>query len=114
MSVVGSRDYNGIDYRAICTTSGVSSNKALHVFNRASKHIIVREDFVDFCFEFLSYKFGLVEGGNFTLLWSPDEWQQPSNKIYRPSLYQDFLFSWRVLGTFNKNFELSDATKINY
>jgi len=109
---VGSRGYDIIDYSGTCSISGVAFNRALHLLK--NNQVIAREDFVRFCFEFLSYKFGLTEINNVALKWSEDEWEYPNTKVYRSDISHDILAASNVLKEFHTNFKKSDAEKISY
>jgi len=110
---VGSRGVEFINYKDACTLSGVDKNKAIQVFDK-SMSLIIRQDLINFCFEFMSYKFSLTQQGDLVLNWSVDEWKYPNDKVSRNNLRQDFTSVVNVLKDFNKNFEMSDAKKINY
>jgi len=109
---VGSRGYENIDYLGTCNISGVSSSEALNFLECNS--VVVREDFVRFCFEFLSYKFGLMDIHNVALKWSEDEWEYPNTRVYRPSIQNDISATSNVLKEFHNNFKKSDAEKVSY
>ena len=109
---VGSRGYEVIDYQGTCNISGVSFNRALNSLKDDS--VILREDFVRFCFEFLSYKFGLINAENVVLKWSEDEWEYPNTKVYRSNISHDISAASNVLKEFHTNFKKSDAEKISY
>ena len=115
MKEVGSRGYNVIEYKDTCVLSGVNLQLPAHIFVDDLYTVILRADFVDYCFGYLSYKFAVAnEVKDLALLWSDDEWKFSNNKVYRDTLNQDFRTVTRTLAYFEKNFLKSDAKKIIY
>lgn len=114
---VGSRGYEYIDYCKTCILSGVNNNLPAHGFNRhqGDYSIILRSDLVDYCFSFLSYKFGYTgEPKDVVLKWSVDEWKYANDQVFRTELLQDYRASLKVIGILELNFLKSDAQKVSY
>jgi len=114
----GSRGYLIINFKDTCLISGVDRIGPMYWFrpsNVESFHTIVRSDFVDYCYGYLSYKFGLTNRDNDVVLrWSDDEWKFANDRVYRNTLLQDCKSTVKILDCFKENFLKSDAKKINY
>lgn len=113
MLEVGSRGYQEINYKESSLISGVDYNIPMHIFK--DNTIIVRSDLINFCVEYMTYKFGFT--GNpidVALVWSVDTWKYPNDKVCRDSLDNDTNSAFRIISSFKDNFLKSNAKKINY
>lgn len=106
LPLVGSRSYSVIDFSKTCEISGVAGISLAYAFrNKSAPCIILKSEFAKYAFEFLSYKFGLVEPcGDVALVWSSDPWLYPQAKVYRTQLAEDFNTSVRVLSNLKDTF----------
>ena len=110
---VGSRGYETINYQGICLLSGVTNKLPLHYF-ALNKTIILRNDFVKFCQEYLSYKIGLTQfSKDLVLSWVADNQRFPT-RVYRKDIRDDYDSTVRVLGNFHNNFLKSNVEKVKY
>ncbi len=107
---VGSRCCQTINFKQVCQKFNLDSGKSLHYH---SNNIYLERSFVNYCYKFIAYKFGVVSPpSDIVLKWSKDEWLF-NTKVYRDTLEQDRIASLNILKDSNKNFERSiqDSSK---
>lgn len=105
---IGSRGFTHQDYNAICATSGVDCSVPVHFF--MDDQILLRKDFVDYCYEYLSYKLGVTERTDMVLVWTSKEDRFPT-RVYT-DLHWDYVVTSRILNVFKQNFDKSE--KVQY
>ena len=102
----GSRGYHFVNFIGTCNISGLDVSQPAAKFVK-SKTILLREDFVDYTYEYLSFKFGLTQNsGAIALKWFNDEWVEPNDMVYGDLNY-DFRNTAKILNFFQKNFQKS-------
>lgn len=110
LKCVGSRACHTYDFNKVCQDRKLDPTKSLHT---VYKDIILKHNFVVYCYKFIAYKFGVVNPpSDIVLKWSRDEWLY-NTKVYRESLEEDRLVNLNILQDLNRNFERSiqDSSK---
>lgn len=111
MDSIGSRGWKPINYSSTCNISGVNNKLSLHTFELDYPHIIVRVDLVNYCYEYLSYKFGVTgDIKDLALCWSKDEWWYHQNKVYRDDLLEDYKTTKQVIERFKNTFDKANCS----
>lgn len=98
--VVGSRGFDFIDFAGICSLSGTTVEIPLHAFKDS---LILREDFVDFCCDFLSYKINLGDKKDIVITWTSDS-KIYDSEVYSKTVNDDFENTLKILNVFCANY----------
>lgn len=111
MDKVGTRGYYNTDFKESATLSGMVLNIPIHSFKPINV-LIVRSDFVNFSYEYLAYKFDIPKPADYVLEWSKEN--KFKDKIYRPTISDDYQATYKILCNLALNFLKSDTKKVEY